>query len=257
MRAVVEKRAPVRRRREQRPRRGRRTPRGLRRWCRPRVARTNVAHRRQRDVTPIEQSRERVARAPAVLTRANSSRTCSSSRIRRARGAQRQLERLVREPRHLGLVGDFERRDRRRPRAGTRAAGRSRTRRSSRSECRRSARAARASAPAVSAPSSARWRELGEHAVAHLGGGLARERDRQDVPRIDARLDEPDVAVDEHARLARAGRRLEDDVVGRIDGEVARRLVGRTRRRRPPASIKQARLRHRPPARYSLRHTPA
>ena len=58
----------------------------------------------------------------------------------------------------------------------------------------------------------------------HLGGGLARERDREDVLGLDAGAQQVDVALDEHARLARAGRGLEHDVARRIDrAERARR----------------------------------
>ena len=56
----------------------------------------------------------------------------------------------------------------------------------------------------------------------HLGGGLPGERDREDVLGLDAGQQQVDVAFDEHARLARAGRRLEDDVARRIDGAHAR-----------------------------------
>ena len=64
-----------------------------------------------------------------------------------AADAQRLIERLADQPRHLGVVGEVEARDRRRPRAETRAAATGRRRRSSRSRCRRAAPSARASAP--------------------------------------------------------------------------------------------------------------
>ena len=91
-------------------------------------------------------------------------------------------------------------------------------------------------------------RRVDSDAIAHLGRGLARERDGQDVARIDAGLEQAHVPIDQHARLARPGRRLEHDVVARIDGEVARRLIGRRGSRLAASSsaIKQARLRHRP-----------
>ena len=53
---------------------------------------------------------------------------------------------------------------------------------------------------------------------AHLGRGLAREGDREDVVGLDAGAQQVDVALDEHARLAGAGRRFEHDVLRRIDG---------------------------------------
>ena len=42
---------------------------------------------------------------------------------------------------------------------------------------------------------------------------------------IDAGAEQVDVALDQHARLARAGGRFEDNVPPRIDRVVARRLV--------------------------------
>ena len=60
--------------------------------------------------------------------------------------------------------------------------------------------------------------ERRQDALAHLGRRLARERDGQDVPRLDAGAHQVDVAVHQHARLARARRGLEDDVQARVDG---------------------------------------
>ena len=71
--------------------------------------------------------------------------------------------------------------------------------------------------------------QRGHHALAHLGGGLAREGDRQDVARRHAGFEQPDVAIDEHARLAGAGRRFERDVAARIDREPPRARIGRLR----------------------------
>ena len=74
--------------------------------------------------------------------------------------------------------------------------------------------------------------QLRDDALAHLGGGLAGEGDGQDVRGIDADAQQVDVALHQHRRLAGAGRGLEHDVVARIDGVGARRLVGRERARR-------------------------
>ena len=52
--------------------------------------------------------------------------------------------------------------------------------------------------------------------LAHLGCCLAREGDRQDVCRIHAGAKQVDVAIDEHARLAGPGRRLESHVISRV-----------------------------------------
>ena len=77
-----------------------------------------------------------------------------------------------------------------------------------------------------------RWRRASssQDALPHLGGGLARERDREDVARLHAGEQQPDVAIDQDARLAGAGRGFERDVAGRIDRERARLGVARARR---------------------------
>ncbi len=62
-----------------------------------------------------------------------------------------------------------------------------------------------------------------EDAIAHLRRGLARERDREDVPRLDTCADEIDIAIDQDPRLARACGGLEHDVAPRI---YRRRTIG-------------------------------
>ena len=69
--------------------------------------------------------------------------------------------------------------------------------------------------------------QRGDDPLAHLGGRLAREGDREDVRRVDAGTQQVDVAVDQHARLAGARRRLERDVEPRIDGARASLPVAR------------------------------
>ena len=64
------------------------------------------------------------------------------------------------------------------------------------------------------------------HALAHFRRGLAREGDREDVARRHARFEQAHVAIDEHARLAGAGRRFERDVAQRIDRQPPRPRVG-------------------------------
>ena len=64
-------------------------------------------------------------------------------------------------------------------------------------------------------------------ALAHFRRGLAREGDRQDVARRDTGFEQPDVAIDEHARLAGARRRLESDVAERIDRQPPRARIRR------------------------------
>ena len=72
--------------------------------------------------------------------------------------------------------------------------------------------------------------KLAHDPLAHFCGGLAREGNRQDVGRIDAALEQVDVARDEHRRLPGSRGGFEHDVVGRIDGKAARVGVGVGRR---------------------------
>ena len=74
--------------------------------------------------------------------------------------------------------------------------------------------------------SGRRLAELAHDPLAHFGRGLPRERDREDVGRIDAALEQVDVARDEDRGLAGAGRGLEHDVVVGLDREAARARVG-------------------------------
>ena len=68
-----------------------------------------------------------------------------------------------------------------------------------------------------------------DDALPHLGGGLAREGDREDVLGLDAGAQQVDVALDQHARLAGAGRRLEHDVLGEGSTAWSRAAVGQSR----------------------------
>ena len=72
---------------------------------------------------------------------------------------------------------------------------------------------------ASSARRPARFFQPLDDPLPHLGGGLAREGDRQDVLGLDAGSQQVDVALHEHARLAGAGGGFEHDVSGRIDRE--------------------------------------
>ena len=73
--------------------------------------------------------------------------------------------------------------------------------------------------------------ERRQNPLPHLGRRLAGEGDRQDVPRLDASAYQVDIAIHQHARLARARRGLEDDVQARIDRIGAIGGVGEERRR--------------------------
>ena len=77
--------------------------------------------------------------------------------------------------------------------------------------------------------------ELPDDAIAHLRRRLPRERDGEDIGRIDARPQQIDVARHEDRGLAGTRRGLEDDVVGRIGGERPRRRVVQGARRRMQA----------------------
>src|SRR5439155_24153928 len=71
--------------------------------------------------------------------------------------------------------------------------------------------------PRVECRLAARFFHSIDDPLPHLGGGLARERDREDVIWLDAGAQQVDVALDEDARLARARQRFEDDVLRGID----------------------------------------
>ena len=67
---------------------------------------------------------------------------------------------------------------------------------------------------ASSARRPARFLQPLDDPLPHLGGGLAREGDRQNVLGLDAGSQQVDVALHEHARLAGAGGGFEHDVLG-------------------------------------------
>ena len=75
-------------------------------------------------------------------------------------------------------------------------------------------------------PSRCRCAQRGHHPLPHFRRRLARKGDRQDVARRDAGFEQPDVAIDEHARLAGSGGGLQRDVAQRIDGKAARARIG-------------------------------
>ncbi len=133
---------------------------------------------------------------------------------------QRPIERLVNEPRHLGFVGHletgvqigFERKFAQQRQA-------ERVDRADRHVGRPVAQLTPATRRKLAArPSRAKRRD---DALAHLGCGFPRKRERQNLGGVYTLAQQVDVAIDEHARLARAGRRLECHVVARIDGPLA------------------------------------
>ena len=171
-------------------------------------------------------------------------------------GAERQVERLAGEPRHLGLVGDLERGidaglerklaqqaeaervDRRDLDVGDALAQRAPD---VAARARRGRRAARSSASTRSRISAAALRV---NVIARMWRGSTPASISADVP------------VDEHARLARAGRRLEHDVVGadrrRSPARPDRAAAFGVRRARQTDSAASSSS-----SRYSLRQTPA
>ena len=88
----------------------------------------------------------------------------------------------------------------------------------------------------VAPPSGVEFREAArllepvDDPLPHLGRGLARERDREDVIRFDAGPQQIDVALDQDPRLSGAGRRFEDDVSQGIDGRATSRGVSQGQR---------------------------
>ncbi len=176
------------------------------------------------------------------MTRANSSLHGLVVFHEPARGPQGEVEGFVREPRHFGLVGNLE--------SGIDVCFERKLTEQTKTEGVDGRDLDVADVIAQITPAGGRERALVgppaqqcQHAIAHLRGGLARERHGEDVAGIDARFDEPDVSVHQHTGFPGARRRLEDDVIGRIDGEVTRRLIRRGLCH--GQRIKQARLLHR------------
>ena len=64
-----------------------------------------------------------------------------------------------------------------------------------------------------------------QHAAAHLGGGLARERDGDDLLGLLHRREQREIALDQELGLARARRRLDDERLRRVERRLARRRV--------------------------------
>jgi hypothetical protein len=133
-----------------------------------------------------------------------------------ATDAQRAIERLVHQPRHLGVVSDgktgIEIRLQRKLPQQRQAEGVDRTDGNV------------AAAFLQLAPSDRRdlaafrrRAQCVQDAIAHLCGGFARERHRQDVGGIDTGTQQVDVAIDQHSRLAGTGRRLQGDIEPGID----------------------------------------
>ena len=130
--------------------------------------------------------------------------------------AERGIERLVHEAQHLGLVGHAE----------ARVEVRLQRKLPEQREAERVDRADRDVAePVVDLAPAGRGDLAGlgrapqgrDDALAHLRRGLPGEGDGEDVARIDACLEQVDVAIHQHPRLAGAGRRLEHHVPRRVD----------------------------------------
>ena len=180
---------------------------------------------RGRHQAPVEQRRQARLRAAIAQLREHERHVLVLAR-HRAAGAQRAVERLVDEPRHLGLVGHREARievglerelaQQRQAEGVDRAHG-------------DVAGAIAQLAPARRGNLAALGRdaERRQDALAHFGRGLPGEGHRQDVRRVHARAQQVDVAVHQHARLAGPGRGLERDVEAGIDGALARGAVAR------------------------------
>ena len=186
------------------------------------------AQRLRRDQTAIEQRRDAGAQPPLAELREHQRDVVVVARD--ARGRCAAPDRATRRPAAAPRCRRRGRsRDRRRPRAETRAAATGRTRRSSRSRCRRDAPSRSRQRAASNSREPARLPQPLDDPLPHLRRGLARERDREDVVGLDAGAQQVDVALDEHARLAGAGRRFEHDVLRRIDARMRGRRVGQQR----------------------------
>ena len=232
---------------------GRQAQRGARGWSASAARRQTT--RGVRSAGP--RARNRSSAVPATSRRSRSEREPLARRAtcRAARGparcpdrplgkgdqdSQRSVERLLDDPRHFGLVGHLEARIQIRferelvqQRQAERVDGADRDRPPA-------DRAGRSSAPGRSPTVCRGVSQLRDDALAHLGGSFSRERDRQDVGRIDARLHEVYVPRHQYRRLAGAGRGLEHDVVARIDGERASFSVRSVRSRSPDSPIGEA-----------------
>jgi len=154
----------------------------------------------------IEQGRETSPRPPITKLCEHERNMLVLSRDAPA-DAQRAVERLVDESRHFGLVGHLEARIQiRLERELTKQRQAERVDRADGHVCRPVAQLP----PAGSGELAARSGEAKrcDDPLAHLSGGLARERERKNLGWIDALTQQVHVAIDEDARLARPCRRL-------------------------------------------------
>jgi hypothetical protein len=242
-RAAVEQRRAVDRRLDERSQPRHELGRRLRRRLMPHVPLDEPRDGRQRDVPPVQTGLEHLAQHRQLHAREQQPHVTVVD-DEPARGTKGEVERFARKPRHFRFVGDLKR--------GIdvglerKLAQQAEAERVDRRDLDVGDALAQA-APDVGRELGAIGtpRELGQHAAAHLRRGFSRERDREDVARIDAGLDERGVPVDEDARFPCPGRRLEHHVVSGIDGEVPR-VIGRLVRVR--RGVKQSRLLHRPRA---------
>ena len=186
--------------------------------------------------------RREAAARPAARTPARHPRRLARC-ARQMRSAA--IERLGDQPRHLGVVGQLERRvDVRFERKFAQQRQAERVDGGDGDVAKALFQLAPASGIELRQP--ARFFQALDDALAHFRGRLAGERDREDVIRLDARAQQVDVPLDEHARLAGSGRRFEHDVLRRIDGGGAGgpvSLSGRCPRSRRLAATRCAALR--------------
>ncbi len=182
-----------------------------------------AAQRVRRDQTAIEQRRDAGAQ-PALPELREHQRDIVVFPCDPAADAKRLVERLADQPRHFGVVGEVE------PRIDVgleREFAQQLQAEGVDGRDRDVAEPLLQIAPArgVQLGEPARLLQPIDDALPHLGGGFAREGDGEDVVRLDTGAQQVDVALDQHARLARAGRRFEHHVLRRIDGVGPRRLI--------------------------------
>ncbi len=189
-----------------------------------RAAREEAIEHVPRNQPPLQQVREPFARAVEAELREDQ-RQVGLTLGEADEDGERLVERSIDEPRHLRLVGHAE--------AGIEIGLERELAEQRQAEGVdgadldvREPIANRRPARSIERVERCRLAQLADDPLAHLGGRLARERDREDVGRVDASGEQVHVARDEHAGLARPGRRLEHDVLRRIGGKRPRLRVG-------------------------------
>ena len=163
------------------------------------------------DQPPIEQRRNARPQAPFAELREHQRHIVVFPR-QGAADAERLIERLADQPRHLGVIGEVE------ARIDVRFERELAEQLQAEGVDRRDRDVAEpllqvAPARGVELRQAAGLLQAIDDALPHFGGGLAGEGDREDIVGLDAGAQQVDVALHEHPRLACSRGRLEDDVL--------------------------------------------